>query len=56
MRHRKSDPVRERLRLASHLHRLTNAKVRKAALDQVDRYAALVQALRAAIDRLESKQ
>lgn len=52
MPHAKADPSRDRLRRASDLHRLTNAEVRRAALDQVDRYAVLVEALRATIRAL----
>lgn len=46
----------ERLKQASRQHRLSNAQVRKAALDQVDRHAILVATLRATLDRLEARR
>lgn len=48
--------ARERLERASRRHRATDAEVRKAALDQVDRHAALVETLRATLDRLEARR
>jgi hypothetical protein len=46
----------ERLKQASRQHCASNAQVRKAALDQVDRHAILVATLKATLDRLEAKR
>lgn len=46
----------ERLKQASRQHRASNAQVRKAALDQVDRHAMLVATLKVTLDRLGAKR
>jgi hypothetical protein len=53
---KKRKPATERLERASRQHRISDAQVRKAALDQVDRHAILLATVRATLDRLECKR
>ena len=46
------DRAGERLRSASHAHRLSDASVKKAALDQVDRISDVRATVAALLDRM----